>query len=252
MAKSTGLGDQLYVDGYNLSGDIGAIDTIGCPMEPFVVTGIDKSGVERIGGRRDGLIEFSAWFNPAANKAHDRLSNLPTTDVIASYFRGSTLGGAAAGMVAKQANYDPTRGDDGSLTLKTQLLGQGFGLDWGLQHTAGVATIGTAGAQASVDGNAHGTTGTTAFGLQAFLQVFAFTGTSATVAIQSSTDDAVGDPFANITGAVFTPATAPGAERIETGRTAPVERYTRVNVTGTFTLFWFAVLVSRNPAAVAF
>lgn len=250
MAKSPGLGDQLYVGGYNLSGDIGAIDTISGAVEPLEVTGIDKSAIERIGGLRDGSIEFTSFFNPTAARSHDILSNLPLTDVIASYFRGQAIGNSAASMVARQINYDPSRGDDGSLTFKTQMLANAYGLNWGEQLTAGVASIGTAGSQTSLDYGAS--VGTTNFGLAAYLQVFAFTGTSATVAIQSSTDNAVGDPFANVTGAVFTAATGITSERIVTGGTAAVERYVRVNVTGTFSALSFAVMVTRHLVATSY
>jgi hypothetical protein len=251
MAKQSGLGDQLYLQGRNISGDVGALDSIACPMSPLTVTGIDKSAVERIGGLRDGNIEFTSYFNKATDAAFDRLRTLPATDVVATYCRGQSLGSPAAGIVAKQVNYDGSRGDDGSLVFKTQLTAAAYGLNWGEQLTAGVATYGGASAGTSIDGNNYGTTGTTAFGLQAFLQVFAFTGTSATVAIQASSDNAVGDPFANVTGAVFTTVTAQTAERIATGATN-VERYLRVNVSGTFSLLWFSVVVCRNAAAVSF
>lgn len=251
MAIQSGLGDQLFVAGYNLSGDVGSAD-LSCPLAMLDTTPISKSGKQRTPGQRDGLIEHTGFFNPSTNNSHDVLSALPTTDVIGCYFHGSTLGNMAAGIVAKEGTYDFTRGEDGSATWKSDLKGNGFGLEYGQQLTPGIATIGTAGAQASIDGNNYGTSGTTNFGLQAYLHVFAFTGTSATVAIQSSTDNGAGDAFADVTGAVFTAATGVTAERIATGPTAAVERYLRVNVTGTFTLLWFAVMVDRNPAAVTF
>lgn len=253
MAKQSGLGDNFYLQGYDLSGDIAAMESIASPMSPLPSTGIDKSAMERMPGLRDGSMEIRSYFNKAAGASHLRLGSLPATDVIATYHRGTTLGNPAAGIVAKQVNYDGSRGDDGSLTFKTTLSSASAGINWGEQLTAGKHTLGVAGSVTSVDGNATGvTSGTTNFGLQAFLQVFAFTGTSATVAIQSSTDNAVGDAFANITGAVFTAVTAIGAERIATGATAAVERYIRVNVTGTFSNFIFAVVVCRNAVATTF
>lgn len=250
MARSSGLGDSLYVGGYNLSGDVGSVDTISGSAETLEVTGLDKLAKERIGGLRDGAIEFTAFFNPTATKEHAVLKTLPTSDVICSYFHGSTIGNTAASMVAKQINYDPSRGDDGSLTFKTSMQANAYGLSWGEMLTAGVATAGAAGPQTSYDYGAS--VGTTNFGLVAYLHVFAFTGTSATVAIQSSTDNGAGDAFANITGAVFTAATGITSERIATGPTAAVERYLRVNVTGTFSLCWFAVHVTRHPVAVSY
>lgn len=248
--KQTGLGDNLYVAGYNLSGDIGSVDEIGGGNEALAVTGIDKSAMERLGGTRSGRISMSVWFNPANNQAHDRFENLPTTDVIVSYFRGTAIGNKAASVVAKQINYDGSRGDDGALTFKVNAESNAYGLEWGDQLTAGVSSLSSAGALSSYDYGAG--VGTTAFGLQAYLHVFSFTGTSATVAIQSSTDNGAGDAFADITGAVFAAATGITSERIATATNASVERYLRVNVTGTFSALTFAVQVTRNSATPTF
>lgn len=248
--KQSGLGDQLYIDGYDLSGDVGSIDDIGGGPDELMVTGIDKSAKERIGGQRDGRVSMMTYFNPGSNQEHARLKGLPTTDVQIAYCRGSAIGNQGASMVAKQTNYDLTRGDDGALSFKVDALANTYGLEWGEQLTAGKSTLGVAGALTSVDYGAG--IATTNFGLQAYLQVFAFTGTSATVAVQSSTDNAVGDAFANVTGAAFTAATAIGVQRIATANNAAVERYLRVNVTGTFSNLVFNVIVCRNLTLTAF
>jgi len=245
VAKSSGLGDNCYVDGFDLSGDVGAVDQIGGGPVALDVTAIDKSAMERLGGLRDGGLEFTSFFNPSANQEHAALKGLPTTDRIVSYFRGTTLGGEAASLVAKQINYDATRGEDGSLTFKVQALANGYGLDWGRSLTAGKRTDSTATNGASVD---H-TDVTTAFGWQAFLHVFAFTGTSVTVTIQDSADDAA---FANLTGGAFTAATGQTSQRLEGGRTATVRRYLRAITSGTFSNAVFSVVFVRNLTSVAF
>ena len=38
MSKGTGLGDQLFVGGYDLSGDIGSVDSISGGPDPLEVT----------------------------------------------------------------------------------------------------------------------------------------------------------------------------------------------------------------------
>ena len=245
MPKQSGLGDALYLDFYDLSGDVGAIDQAGGGPAALGVTAIDKSAMERLGGLRDGGLEFTSFFNPSANQEHAALRGLPTTDRVVSYFRGTTLGGEAASLVAKQINYDATRGEDGSLTFKVQALANGFGLDWGRSLTAGKRTDSTATNGASVD---H-TDVSTAFGWQAFLHVFAFTGTSVTVTIQDSADDAA---FANLTGGAFTAATGQTSQRLEGGRTATVRRYLRAVTSGTFSNAVFAVVFVRNLTAVAY
>ncbi len=244
MAKQTGLGDNCYVSGYDLSGDVGSLSRIGGGNTPFDVTGIDKSATERIGGLRDGAIDFSAFFHDEALQAHPVLSALPTADRIVSYFRSTTLGAPAAALMAKQINYDPTRSADGSLSIAVSTLANAYGLEWGRQFTAGKRTDTGAAAGTSID---HGAA--TAFGVQAYLHVFSFTGTSCTVAIQSSSDDGGGDAFANITDGVFTAASGITSERIATSNSQAVEQYLRISTTGTFSECTFAVVVVRNPIA---
>jgi hypothetical protein len=248
MAKTAGMGDNFYLAGYDLSGDIGALSKIAGGPAPLVVTGIDQSAFDRIGGVREGGMDWQAWFNPAAGQAHPRLGSLPTADVIATYCRGTTLGNPAAGCVAKQINYDGSRGDDGAFTFAVQAQCNGFGLEWGRQLTAGKRTDGSATNGSSVDFG----TGSTAFGLQAYLHVFAFTGTSVTVKIQESSDDGSGDAFADVTGGGFTAATGITSQRIATAAGLTVERYLRVVTTGTFSNAVFAVMVNRNATATVF
>lgn len=247
MAKTSGLGDNLYVAGYDLSGDIGKLGRIGGGPAALVNTGIDKSAMERIGGQRDGGLDFTAWFNTASNQAHPRLSTLPTADVMVTYARGTTLGDEAACMIAKQVNYDPERADDGQLTFEVSTQSNAYGLEWGRQATAGKRTDTTATNGTAIDGLAA-----SSFGLQAYLQVFAFSGTSVTVTIQESSDNGGGDAFAAVTGGAFTAATAIGTQRIATATNLSVERYLRVVTTGTFSSATFSVVICRNDTLPAF
>lgn len=242
MTKQGGLGDNLYVSGYDLSGDINSLPNVGGGPAALTFTGIDKSAFERKGGVRDGRIEYVSYFNPTPlTNAHARFSALPTSDQIVTYCRGTTLGNAAACLVAKQLNYDGTRGDDGSLTFNISSVSNGYGLEWGRLMTAGKRTDTAATNGSSVDFG----TGSTAFGLQAYLHVFSFTGTSVTVKLQESSDNGAGDAWADVTGGGFTAATGITSERIQTGRAQTVERYLRVATSGTFSNAVFAVVVNR-------
>jgi len=245
MPKSSGLGDALFLDGFDLSGDVGAVGSIAGGPRPLDVTAIDKSARERLGGLRDGSLEFTSFFDVAALASHAALKTLPTTDRVVSYFRGTLLGGQAASLVGKQLNYDPSRNEDGSLTFKVNARANGFGLDWGRSLTAGKRTDSAPTNGASVD---H-TDVTTAFGWQAYLHVFAFAGTSVTVTLQDSADDAA---WANLTGGAFTAATGQTSQRLEGGRTATVRRYLRAVTSGTFSNAVFAVVFARNLVAVSF
>ncbi len=140
MAKQSGLGDGLIVDGTDLSGDTGSLGRIGGGPAALEVTGIDKSAFERIGGVRDGGIDWSSHFNPAAGRAHAKLSTLPTTNRIITYQRGTSLGSPAACLVGKQIDYAPNRGDDGALAIALTSQSNGYGIEWGRQVTAGTRT----------------------------------------------------------------------------------------------------------------
>ncbi len=244
MAKSSGLGDNCYVGGYNLSGDIGSAQKISGGPAPLDVTAIDKSAFERIGGLRTGDIQFTSFFNPSLNQEHAALSGLPTTDTQIMYTHGTALGNPAACMTCKQIDYNPTRAANGMLTISVSAQSNGYGLEWGRLLTAGLRTDTAATNGSSVDGG-----GSTAFGAQAYLQVTAFTGTDMTVTIQDSADNA---SFTNVAGFAFTATTAAHTfQRIATTNTATIRRYLRAitSTSGGFTSATFAVAVIRNPIA---
>lgn len=255
MAKQSGLGDNCYIGDIDISGDVGSLGAIANARAASDVTGINKSAHERLLLAKDGRIDFNSFFNPAdgtpePEASHYALRDLPTSDVLISYFRGTTLGNVAASMVGKQLNYDGSRGADGSFSFAVSAQSNGYGLEWGRMLTAGKVLDQDAGSLTSLDYGAA--IGTTAFGLQAYLHVFAIASGTATVAIQQSSDNGAGDAFANVTGGVFTAVSAPGWERIQTSRTESIERYLRLNLTGTFQDLDFAVVVVKNEAEVLF
>lgn len=246
MAKTGGLGDNLYIAGYNASGDIQQLGRIGGGPALLNLTGIDKSAYERQGGLRDGAIEFTAFFNhiTVTGATHEKLATLPRTDVLLTYCRGTTLGDPAASLVGKQVNYDPSRADDGMLTFGVSAQANGYGIEWGRQLTAGVRTD-----SAATNGTGIDTAASASFGGQAYLQVFSFTGTDATVKIQDSADNVT---FADVAGFNFTQVTAgPTSERIALGNTATLRRYLRAATvtTGGFSSLAFSVNVIKNDVA---
>lgn len=242
--KSSGLGDYLLIDGYDFSGDIGSIGRIAGGPAASDITGIAASAMERIGLIRDGGIDFTSWFNPSTDRQHDVLSALPTVSRQETYCRGLGLGSQAASCVLKQLNYDPTRGQDGALSIAISGQSDGYGVEWGVQLTPGKRTDTTATNGASIDGAAS-----SAFGAQAYLHLIAFTGTDITVTLEDSADNAT---FAAVTGGAFTAMTGIGAQRFQTGRTATIRRYTRIATTGTFTSATFLVNFIRNDTLTNF
>ena len=245
MAKSNGLGDLLFVSGVDISGDVGSIARCAQPSVVLDVTAINASGHERLLSHVDGALEFNSFFNDATSQEHLTLRGKNSgNDRVVTYFRGSAIGNVMAGMTAKQIDYATQRGADGSLSSDTQCLANNYGLDWGVQLTAGKRTDTTA-----TNGASHDNAAATANGLAAYLHVFAFSGTSVTVAVQQSSDDGGGDPYAAIL--TFTAATGVTSEAIRTASlTTAVERYLRVVTTGTFSNAVFAVGASRYINAV--
>jgi hypothetical protein len=245
MTKQSGLGQRLFVGGYDLSGDIGAIDECGGGPELLDMTGIDKSAKERLGGVRDGHIDFTSFFNAATGQEHARFSLLSTSAQYATWLTSTTLGAPSANILGKQLNYDGKRGSDGALTMEIELpISEGTSLEWGEQGTAGIRTDTAATNGAAVDGGAS-----SAFGLSAWLHVFAFTGTSVTVKLQESSDSGAGDAWADVVGGGFTAATGITSQRIATAAGLTVERYLRVVTTGTFSNAQFSVSIVRNEVS---
>src|SRR5689334_14428698 len=248
MTKDTGLGDQFYIHGYDIGGDIQSLQRIGGGQTPLDLTDITQSAYERSGGQLTGGIQFNSFHDVATDKAHARLSTLPRTDVIASWGHGTTLGNAAASVVAKQVNYDPNRGQNGELLFGVDVESNAYGLTFGKMLTAGkrTDTTGTNGTSVNLGSGTPG-----AFGLVMYVHLFAFTGTSVTIKIQSSSDNGAGDAFADVTGATSGALTAVGAVRVQTGA-IDIEQYLRVVTTGTFSNAVFWVQATRFDTLAVF
>jgi hypothetical protein len=243
MAKESGLAHALFVDGYDLSGDTGSVDTIALRRNALDVTGIDKSATERITGLVDAELAFSSWFNPSALQEHAALSVLPAADKQVMYFAGSTVGANGFAFVSKQLDYVPSRAADGSLAIKVQCVGSdGNWPLWGDMLTTGKQVFSGAANGTSIDYTAASTT----FGAAAFLQVFAFSGTSATFTVSDSANDSA---FTPITGLGFTAATGRTTQRLATAVGATIRRYVRIEATGTFSSCTAAVLFRKFEVA---
>lgn len=233
MAKQSGIGAWLLVSKYDISGDVGAVSGMETTQAQQVVSSIQDAGTARIGLRRDGTMSIMSFFNPSAGQSHPVLSALPRTDVIGSYFLGSTVGNPAASINAKQGNYPVTYGEDGSLGVSTTLSGSGYGLEWSGGGTGdGMLTTGL---QSYATGTVNGTSidlgsVSTLFGAAGYLHVTTMPSGTATFAIQDSADNVT---FADVTGLVFTALTAPGSERLQTAAGATIRRYVRLQGRGT-------------------
>lgn len=244
MAKQSGLGDQLFISGVDIGGDVSAIGSLSTPRETLPATAITQSAQARLFGKRDGMAEFTVYFNPAVGETHDALSALPTTDVHLMYLRGQGIDSEAVGLVGKQIDYAGTRGDDGSLMFAVSAQANAFGIDWADQLTTGKETHASAANNTAID-----TLASAAFGFQAYLQVFSIGSGTASIDIEDSADNV---SFAAVTDGAFTDVTASTFERIQSSSaTATVRRYVRVATSGVFTNLVFAVIINKNAGTRA-
>jgi len=230
---------EFYLGGYDLSGDVAALDNISGPRSTFDVHGINRSAVERVLGRADAEIDFSVFFNDAAGQEHLALRSLPTTDRVVLANISSTLGDPSVFMNAKQINYDWNRGADGSLMGTVQCSGNNAPLEWGTLLLP-AATISSAGNSASENNG-----GASSYGLSAVIHCTAFSGSNYTATIQQSSDDGSSDAFATLKA--FTQITAVNAsERVTV--TGAVEQYLRVNHAGSFSSVDVVIATRRGVA----
>jgi hypothetical protein len=126
--------------------------------------------------------------------------------------------------------------------MDVQTLSNAWWLDWGLALTAGLQTDTVDTFSTGVDFTAGAS-----FGLQAYLHVNALAGGNFQATLQHSNDNAVGDPYTDVTGGAFTLVTAATTgERIATTRALAIKRWLRVSTSGTFTSATFALSAVIN------
>lgn len=246
MAKQTGLGQALYIGGVDVSSEARQWD-VSSPLQTLDTTGLRSLANERIGGQKAAAFKWTSHFDPVS-AGYAALSALPTGDKVVSMCHRETIGEPVMNLVTKLIDYGPTRDDKGQVLFAVDTVTNDAFADWGVLATPGqrVDTAATNGAGVDLGAAPPHT-----FGLQAYVQVVAFTGTNITVKLQGSSDDGVGDAYADIVGGGFTAVTAaPAAQKIATARGLSVERYVRVATTGTFTSCTFLVAVVVNEAQV--
>ena len=242
MAKSAGLAQQFFVHGYDLSGDVSAINNASSPRAVQEITGINSSAMERIMPRTDGALNYNSWFNKAALAEHVILSSLPTTDSLVLWALGGSNGDAAAMLVSKQLDYPLSKGADGSLAATIDAQGTGQPLEWGIMLTAGKITHSSA--TASGSGTSFDNGAATSSGASAMLHVMDINSGAPTVVVQDSANNS---SFATIISfTAISDGGEPTAERKTVAGT--VRRYLCVASTGTFSNCVLAVGIRVGTA----
>lgn len=240
MAKGGGLGQQFYIGGYDISGDVASIQTASSTRGVLDKTGINSSAIERVLTHGSGEITFQTHFNDATGQEHDALSGLPTGQTDVMWLTSSSRGDEAAFLQCKQVGYDWDRGTDGNLLGTVQCLGDAAPLEWGVMVTAGTDTHASATSSSSVDEN--GATGDSSNGARGYIQVMSIDSGTPTFILEDSSNDSV---WATLIS--FGADTARSSDRLTV--TGAVGRYVRATTTGTFTNATFAMGFQRGTAA---
>lgn len=133
MAKESGIGMTVTVDdsagaGQAITNDITSI-SFATPRGMQDITGLDKSGIERLLLLADGTVSITGVFNDAANMSHAVFKTVPTTSVsrtVVIVHSGQTLT-----MEMMFSDYSLNRAQDGSLTYTaTGSLSNGTAPTW--------------------------------------------------------------------------------------------------------------------------
>lgn len=244
MAKKSGLGQRFYLHGYDLSGDVGSVQTCAARRGSQDVTGLDKPALERVLTLGDGEISFNCFFNDANDQEHEALASLPRTDRLAMYLFGTTAGDQAACLTGQQVNYDWNRTQDAALLGTVQVLAAaGVPLEYADLLTTKV-THASATDVVGIDGGAQSTSGAVGF-----LQHFS--GGSGTIEydIEDSSDSTNGTDGSWANLLAFSDVATPYAQiaqRVAVNGT--VERWVRASTNGTFTAAVFAMALRRRLA----
>ena len=141
MAKRSALGSAFYVGTRDVSGDVGAVNSIATTRALQDVSSIRSEGTERIVLRSDGEISYTAFWNPAAAQSVATLGDLADAHELISWADGNVLGSYCASLWAHKVTFATVSGQDGSLGITGQALGSlGEKLEWGQLLTIGKQT----------------------------------------------------------------------------------------------------------------
>lgn len=114
--------------GQAITNDITSI-SFATPRGMQDITGLDKSGIERLLLLADGTVSITGVFNDAANMSHAVFKTVPTTSVsrtVVIAHSGQTLT-----IEMMFSDYSLNRGQDGSLTYTaTGSLSNGTAPTW--------------------------------------------------------------------------------------------------------------------------
>ena len=117
MTKESGIPIILLVDDHlgapkDISGDIRTVG-LKTPRGVMDITGLDKSGIERLLLLADGEITLGGVFNDGSGKSHDVFKTVPSTSVVRTV--SYEVSGQTLAMEMLFADYSLDRNASGEL-----------------------------------------------------------------------------------------------------------------------------------------
>ena len=227
-----GKGSAVLVDEFDLSAFLNSVDA-AATADTAEVTTFGNSAKSYIAGTKDATISLGGFFDGAASAVDEVLqAALGGSALISVCPAGvATIGNRCSLADCITTSYTVTAAVADAVTVAAEAQVTG-GLLPGVVLASLVARTAT-GQTAAVDNGAS-----TAAGAKAFLHITAFTGTNVTVKVQESPDNSTWADmitFTQATGVTSESGTAAGT----------VDRYLRVDISGTFTTVTFAVTIAR-------
>jgi len=228
--KTSGLGQALFVQGFDISTDASTVSQAGYTQEVLDTTGINVSATERVAGRVDAMLDINGWFDAGSEKSHAAYlssNKLPTTDRAVTYLLGTAIGEPSIFLNTKQQNYNVVNQPGNALAANASFAStasvSGFdGINFGVMLDAGATTYTSTTNGTTVDQSAS-----SAAGSVACLQFVSGASVSSLVAkIQHSSD---GGSWSDIITFSTISANTPTAEIVSMEGT--VNRYVRVQYT---------------------
>lgn len=233
MAFSNSLSAKIYLNGWNLTCYFKSVSANG-QVATADTTVLCDTFMSFITGQKSGNLTLSGLYDGAEDADFDILNAAFGADKVFLFFpQGDTHGNIGVGLSGFTTSLEIPAEISSAVMLNAEIQSN-TGFDFGKSlHALSAET--SAGNGTSLDNAAATTNGATAY-----LLVTDFDGTDATIKVQDSADNS---SFADII--TFTQITADNqAER--KAITGNVRRYTRMNLSGTFTSITFVLLLCRK------
>lgn len=227
MAKLPNVATRVYLDEFDLSGDLNAF-TLNINQETPVCTAFSDTGPRRLVGSHDYDAGYIGFLEPVTLLYDQQIFDLLGDG--ADHYIASHPGANAEGSVVYEGTYrlagEPRSAELGGVVMLNFDVAASAGLVRGIVLGNSVET----GAGQS-DGIEQGAT-TSPEEYQVVFRLIAFTGTDITIKVQGSSDNGGGDAYADVSGLTSGALTGIGVVRVSV--TASTEAWKRLDFSGTF------------------